>query len=98
MSVVDELALVSAGVVPDGLVLDVAEDVSLPVDGVADGVDGVVVAPDIEGEFEAGGVTVTLLLVAGVSEGDLLHAASDSADSKASASIEGRFIGSSWSR
>ncbi len=86
LPVADELELVSGVVLPDGVVLLVAE------------VDGVVV---VEDEEVAGGFTVTLVdedvdLSDGVS-GALLQAASESADSKASASMEGRFIGDSWS-
>lgn len=96
----DALLLVSGVVVPEAL-LDGVE-LLLDVDGEvllleADD-DGVVVVPDEDDDVEAGGVTVTLLVDVGVSEGDLLQAASDSADSKASASIEVRFIRGSWSR
>lgn len=92
----DALLLVSGVVeldaLPDGV--DVDGDVLLLE---ADD-DGVVLVPDVDDDVVAGGVTVTLLVDEGASEGDLLQAASDSADSKASASIEVRFIRGSWSR
>jgi len=89
LPVAEEVELVSGVVLPDGVVLLLADD------------EGVVLLDDdgvdvLDEDDVAGGLTVTLVdedvdLSDGVS-GALLQAASDSADSRASASIEGRFI------
>lgn len=87
VELLDEVVVVSGVVVPDAL-----EDGAAVLPDDED--DGVVVVDEEDDVVAGGGVTVTL--VVGGDSG-LLQAASDSADSKASASIEGRFIRGSWS-
>lgn len=94
----DELA--SGGVVPDDvvggvMVLPDVEGVMLLPDELDDDGDEDML-PDEGGVVGAG--VVVVLLGDGVSEGALLQAASDSADSNASANIVGRFIGCSQER
>lgn len=88
VELLDDDVVVSGVVVPDAL----EDGAAVLLEDVAGGVVVVVEEDDV---VAGGGVTVTL--VVGGDSG-LLQAASDSADSTASASIEGRFIRGSWSR